>query len=216
MKNILLKLITISLSIMIIYFLFKLELFNIISIAYCEKIQPKNAFEWPTVSSALPPAVFFTGSMMALNSLPVTSRAVTGAVVTASYVFFKSVSQASEKALNAKITKSGSNSGNNNGFKAPSIIEQDLSSYCQYEYFIFIICFFLIIFALISFTITVMWVIVHKYDSWVIFLKNKIQSKLLFAYVEKIKKISPLKIMYLVFFVYINLCLCVYLLLTFF
>lgn len=173
MKHALLNLITILLYIIIIYFLFKLGLFNIVYIAHCDNIQPKNKFEWPGLSNTLPPGIFFTGSMLALRSLPPIPRAVTGVAVTASYVFFNTFSQASDKALDAKIAKSTLNSGNNNGFRASSIMEQDFSTYFQYKYFIFIMCFLLIILALISFTITVIWVIVHKYDSWVVFLKKQ-------------------------------------------
>ena len=214
MNIIILKLIKILLFIVTLYFLFKYELLDIFSVAYCNTESFNTEVSTLGSSYALRTATVFSGSMLLLKSMPLQVRGVTSLAIATSHAIFTVGKRVSDSALESKIANETSKSASNSGFKSCSIIEKKWDVYFQSEYFIFLVCFLLIILALISFTIIVFWIIVHKYSSWVVFLNKKTQSNLVLNCIEKIKKISALKIIYLVFFFYVRFFICVYLLLT--
>lgn len=130
-----------------------------------------------------------SGFMLLLKSMPLQIRSVTSLAIASSHAFFTVGKRASDSALKSKIANETLKSASNSGFKACSIIEEKWDVYFQSEYFIFLVCFLLIILVLISFTVIVFWVIIYKYNSWVVFLNKKTQNKLVFTCIEKIKSI---------------------------
>jgi len=200
MKILKLKSIKVLFLIILFYFLFKYKIIDIISIAYCEDNTLNNKSNCLSVSDILPPGMLFTGCLMVLKSFPPQFRVATKAAIVTTSTFFSLNKRASDNAVKNSTFNSAVNSGSNSGFKASSIIEHDFTIYLQSQYFICLICFFLLILAFLVFTVIVLWVIVHKYNSWVFFLTRKTQNKLVFTCIEKIKKISSVKIIYFVFF----------------
>lgn len=196
----------------LIYVLVQLELIQMISTAYCAPPEPKSVLNSGNIVDYVNAGVVLTGSMYVLRTFPPQFRVLAGL----SIVSTVAVSQITKSVITQRFEQKAISSNNNGGFKANSIIENDFTEYFKYEYFVFLSCFLLIIFALIVFTIIVTWVIVHKYNSWVLFLHKKIKSRFFFIFIEKIKKISRVQILYFVAVFYINLFLCVYLLLNFF
>ena len=172
------------------YFLVELELIQVISTAYCAPPEPKSVLNSGNIVDYVGTGVVLTGSMYVLRTFPPQFRLLAGI----SIVSTAGVSQMAKNGITKRFEQKA-NSGNNNngGFKANSIIENDFTQYFKYEYFVFLLCFLLIIFALIVFTIIVTWVIVHKYNSWVLFLNKKIQSRFFSIFIEKIKKFQEYK-----------------------
>lgn len=171
MKILKLKSMKVLFLIILFYFLFKYKIIDIISIAYWQDntLNNKSNFLMQCVSDILPPGMLFTGSLMVLKSFPPQFRVATKAAIVTTSTFFSLNKRASDNAVKNSTFNSAVNSGSNSGFKASSIIEHDFTIYLQSQYFICLICFFLLILAFLIFTVIVLWVIVHKYNSWVLF-----------------------------------------------
>ena len=192
-----------------------------ISIAYCDTPgnNPKPNLNFPDF---IPTTMLFLGCQHLLKSLPGQSRLITSLSVTT----VSTICTVLNKAVDKKIAERNSfprcfatqrkNPANQDQFKANSPIEEYFTMGFQSKYFVFLLCFLLLILALIIFTIIVSWVIVHKYNTWVLYLHKKLQNKIVFIYFEKIKQMSTLTIFYFVVFFYADLCFCIYLLLYFF
>ena len=160
MITIILKLVKILFFTVILHFLFKYELFDVFSVAYCNTESSNSEVSSLPFNYSLRTVTVFSGSMLLLKSLPLQARGTASLAIAGSHAFFTVAKRASDSAFKSKIASETSKSSSNSGFKAFSIIEEKWDLYFQSEYFILLVCFLLIILVLISFTVIVFWVII--------------------------------------------------------